>query len=88
MGSNGETADSLFPAWSCDSIGWHSGYCAHEFDYMRDMGERDGEGNVSCACHKCGEIFKAACGLDLPGRLVQLNIAKSISDVAKDGKGK
>lgn len=63
----------LFPAWSCDSIGWHSGYCVHEFDYMHDMSVRDNDGNVSCACRKCGETFKAKCGLDLPGRLVQIN---------------
>jgi hypothetical protein len=46
--------------------------CKHEFDYMKDMTRRDESGNVSCRCHKCGEVFKAECGIDLPGRLVQL----------------
>ncbi len=47
--------------------------CEHEFEYLQDMTGRDSEGNVSCRCHKCDEVFKAECGLDLPGRLVQLD---------------
>lgn len=52
------------------------GKCAHEFDYMTDMTGRDEAGQVSCRCHKCGKVFKAECGLDLPGCLVQLRKAK------------
>jgi hypothetical protein len=45
--------------------------CRHKFDYMREMTGRDWEGNVSCRCHKCGGVFKADCGLNLPGTLIQ-----------------
>ncbi len=45
--------------------------CQHEFDYMNNMTSRDSEGMVSCRCDKCGEVLKAECGLDLPGKLIQ-----------------
>jgi len=45
--------------------------CQHEFDYMNEMTGRNSEGMVSCRCDKCGELFRAECGLDLPGKLIQ-----------------
>ncbi len=45
--------------------------CSHKFDYMKDMSNRDSTGMVSCICYKCGEMFRAECGLNLPGELVQ-----------------
>ena len=45
--------------------------CQHEFNYMQDMTARDSTGMVSCKCDKCGQVFKAECGLDLPGKLIQ-----------------
>lgn len=45
--------------------------CSHEFNYMRDMTSRNSAGMVSCKCDKCGEVFRAECGLDLPGKLIQ-----------------
>ena len=47
--------------------------CQHEFDYMRDMTPRNKAGFIACPCHKCGRVFMADCGLNLPGKLVQLN---------------
>lgn len=49
------------------------GPCKHEFDYIREMTSRAADGTVSCRCHKCDQVFKADCGLNLPGQLVQLN---------------
>jgi hypothetical protein len=39
--------------------------CAHRYD-IADL-NRDPDGMVSCACHKCDKVNRAACGLYLPG---------------------
>jgi hypothetical protein len=40
--------------------------CSHRYD-LADLVGRDAKGNVSCACHKCGKVSRADCGLHLPG---------------------
>jgi hypoxanthine-guanine phosphoribosyltransferase len=46
--------------------------CMHNFN-LKDLQERNSDGNVTWSCFKCGKFFIAECGLDVlkNGRCVE-----------------
>lgn len=38
--------------------------CMHKFS-LKDLKERNSDGNVTWHCFKCGKLFIAECGLDI-----------------------